>query len=137
MAIGGSSSLWKHGTLGSPSSNTDYSAYAKSVSLSADGEEVDATVFGDTYRDFEQSYKNATIDVEYKYHATIYTAVTAVFNGGTEITWEYGPAGNTSGYAKMTGSAVVTKVGLPTQVGDLITLTATYRVTGAITFTTY
>lgn len=137
MSVGGATSAWKHGTNGAIAVNTDFTAYTLSVNPSFDAEEVDATTFGDTYRDFEQSYKNASIDVEMKFDATRFAQMAAIYNGGDIVTWELSPAGTSSGNVKITGSMVMTKFNPSVTVGDLIKMTMTWRVSGAVTFTTH
>lgn len=137
MSVGGATSAWKHGTNGAISTNTDFTSYTLSVNPSFDAEEVDATTFGDTYRDFEQSYKNATIDVEMKYDATRFGQMAAIYNGGDVVTWELSPAGTAATNVKITGSMVMTKFNPSVTVGDLIKMTMTFRVSGAVTFTTH
>jgi hypothetical protein len=134
MSVGGATSAWKHGTNGNVSVNTDFTAYTLSVNPSFDAEEVDATTFGDTYRDFEQSYKNATIDVEMKFDATRFGQMSAIYNGGDTVTWQLSPAGTANPSVKIEGSMVMTKFNPSVQVGDLIKMAMTWRVTGAVTF---
>jgi len=137
MALGGSSSDWRHGTNGAVSSNTDFSAKTRGVTASFDAEQVEATVFGDTYRDYEQSYKNATIEATYKHDTTIFGQLTAIYNAGDTVTFQLGPTGTTSGYAKITGSMFITKLGIPVEVGNLLEIPVSWQVSGAVTFTTY
>jgi hypothetical protein len=137
MAIGGAATTWKHGTNGAVSTNTDFTAKTMSVNPSFDAEEVDATVFGDSYRDFEQSFKNGGIEVTYKYDTTIWGQLAAIYNNGDVVTFELGPTGSTATNAKITGSMVMTKLGMPVNVGDLEKIEVSWRVSGAVTFTTF
>lgn len=137
MAIAGKDTYWAHATHGSPSSNTNYTTKTRSLNITLDGEEVDATVFGDAYREYEQSFKSAEITVQYKYDSTIWTVLTDLYDNGTSITWEAGPVGTTNGSPKLSGSQVLRSLGLPYNVGELQVMDATFRVTGAVTFGTY
>lgn len=136
MSIGGQNTIWKHATHGTPAVLVDYSAKTMSVTLSNEGEEVDATVFGNLYRDFERSFISGTFEAQYKYDATIYTVLGDIFTNGTSIDFEFSPNGSTAGYAKMTGAMVCTSLGFPAAVGELLTMTANFRINGTITFGT-
>jgi hypothetical protein len=137
MAIGGQNTTWKHGTNGAVSSNTDFSAKTRSINPSFSAEEVDSTTFGDAYREFEQSFKNATISAQYKYDTTIFGQMSAIYNAGDTVTFEIGPDGTTAGKPKITGSMVMTTFNVPIGIGDLEILDCSWRVSGAVTFTTF
>ena len=137
MAVGGVSSNWEHGTQSAPTSLTDFSAKTISVEASFEAEQVESTTFGDGYREYEQSFKNATIEVEYKYDATIYGQLFDIYNNGTTVDFQYGPNGEGSGEAEITGSMFITEIGLPAEIGELLTLPVTWQVTGAVTFDTF
>jgi len=68
---------------------------------------------------------------------TVWNQIAAIYNGADSVTWEIGPNGTTSTYAKITGSAVITSMSMPLQVGDVIKFDVTWRVNGAVTFTTF
>ena len=135
--IGGQNTTWKHGTNGAVSSNTNFTTSTMSLSANFGADEADATVFGDAYREYEQTFKNATISATYYYSVTVWNQLAAIYNGSDSVTFEIGPNGTTSGYAKITGSFVITSLGMPLQVGDVIKFDVTCRVNGAVTFTTF
>lgn len=137
MAVGGQNSAWKHGTNGAVSTNTDFSAKTRSVNASFDAEQVESTTFGDSYRDYEQSFKNATIETAYKYDATIFGQLAAIFNAGDVVTFEHSPDGTTSGKPRATGSMFMTKFGLPVEVGNLLEIPVSWQVSGPVTFGTH
>lgn len=137
MAIAGASTVWAHATHGSPSSNNDYSAKTQELSISFDGEEVDATVFGSSFRAYEQSFKNAEIEVTYKWDAAINTVITDLWKNGTSVTFSLSPIGTTGGNPRVTGSMICRTIELPFSVGELQQINATFRVTGTPTFDTH
>lgn len=134
MAIAGKNTTFKHGTHGAISSNTDFTGKMMSLSPSFDSEEVDATVFGDGFRQFEQSFKNATIDAVYKYDPTVFGQLAALYDGADVVTWEIGPDGDDTGKAKITGSMILKKLDPPAGIGDLLKINVSFRVTGAVVF---
>lgn len=137
MAIGGKDTTFKHGTNGAIAVNTDFTSYIREVNPSFEAEQVDSTTFGDTYRDFEQSFKNATIETTYKHDTTRFGQLAAIYNAGDIVTFEYGPTGIASGNPKITGSMFITKLGAPTKIGELIELAVSWQVSGAVTFSTF
>lgn len=137
MAIGGALTNWQHGTNGAVGALTDFTAKTMAVNPSFDAEEVDATTFGDAYRDFEQSFKNAGIEATYKYDVTVWNQLAAIYNGGDTVIFQLGPTGTTATHAKITGSMVITKLGFPIAVGDLEKIEVSFRVTGAVVFTAF
>lgn len=108
-----------------------------SVVPTFDGEEVDATVFGDSFREFEQTFKSHSYAVRYKYDATIWQILADLWSNGTEVTFELGPVGTTSTNPKITGSMILTSFSEPFTVGELQVMEVTFRGTGAPTFGTY
>lgn len=137
MAIGGSSSDWRTGTNGAVAVLTDFSAKTISVESSFEAEQVESTTFGDTYREYEQSFKNGTIEVEYKYDATIFGQMAAIYNGGDTVSFQLSPTGTASGAVKITGSAFITELGMPVEIGELLQMSVSYQVSGAVTFSTH
>ena len=137
MAIGGSSSSWQHGTNGATGVLTDFSAKTISVEASWEAEQVESTTFGDTYREYEQSFKNGSIEVEYKYDATIFGQLSAIYNGGDTVIFELGPTGTTAGMVEIDGSMFITELGMPVEIGELLVIPVTWQVSGAVTFGTF
>jgi hypothetical protein len=136
MALGGKNSAWKHKLTGNLTL-TDFTTKTMSVTLNASAETVESTTFGDTYRNYEQSFKNSTIDSEYKYDATLYGQLAAIYNNGDTVDFELYPDGDTgSGKPKITGACFITEFGTPVEIGDLLTLEVTWQVDGALTFGT-
>lgn len=133
MAIGGQLTSWKHGTHGAVSSLTDFSTKTMDVNIDRDAEQVDATCFQATYRSKEASFRNGNITAQYKYDATVYGQLTAIFNNGDAVDFEFGPDGTTTGKPKTTGSMVLLKIGTPAKVGDLLIIPTTWDTTGAVT----
>lgn len=137
MAIGGSSSDFRHGTNGALTTLTDFTAKTMSVEPSFEAENVESTTFGDSYREYEQSFKNGTIEVEYKYDTTVFGQLAAIFNGSDVVSFQISPTGTDSGAVKITGSMFVTEFNVPVEIGELIPISVTWQVTGAVTFATH
>lgn len=140
MAIAGAATTWKHASIAAPSTNVDYSAKTMSVTPNFNGEEVDATTFNSGgFRSYEQTFKDAEITVQYKYDAAIWAIIHPFYSDttGTAPTWELGPVGTTAGNPKITGTMILRTFSEPFPVGNLQVIDVTFRVSGAITFTTF
>lgn len=136
MAVGGALSDWRHGKHGTPTTLTDFTAKTMSVTANFEAETVEATTFGDSYRNFEQSFKNATIEAVYKYDSTIYGDLADLYSNGTSVDFQLCPDGATSTKPKITGKIFVTSFGVPVEIGNLLQFNVSFQVDGAVTFGT-
>lgn len=137
MAVSGRNSKWSHGTASAPAVLTDFTDKMRRVGISTTIDEVDATVFGDGYRSFEQSFKSGTFTAVYKYDAETLATLAALANAGTEVDFEYAPNGDAAGLPSVTGSMVMTGFNMDTGIGELLEISCTYRTNGAITYGTF
>jgi hypothetical protein len=137
MAIAGQLSDFRHGTNGALTTLTDFTAKTLGVSLSIEGEEVDATTFGNVYRDFEGSFIGGSFSVTYKYDATIFGQLGAIMTNRDSIDFQWSPDGTASGKPKVTGAMVMTSLNNDASVGDLLQIECEFRINGAITFGTH
>lgn len=96
---------------------------------------AETTAFGSSNKSYIVGLKDTTISV-----SGIWDATVDGYISGTEPasrTFIYGPAGTTSGNVKYTGEAIMTNYAVSNPVGDVVTFTADFQVTGAVTRTTY
>jgi hypothetical protein len=73
----------------------------------------------------------------YKYATATFSSLAAIYDGEDEVTFEIGPTGTSATNVKITGSMVMTKFDIPMNVGDVEKISVSWRVTGAVTFTTF
>lgn len=137
MAVGGKDTSWEHGTHGATSSLTDFTTKTMSLTPSFDAEEADATVFGDGFRSYEATFENATIGATYKYDTTVFGQLADIYSNRDAVDFQIGPTGTASTNVKITGSMVMTKFDMGIGVGEVEKITVNWRVTGAVTFTTF
>lgn len=137
MAIGGKDTTWKHGTNGALTDLTNFTTKTRSVTFSAEGETIESTVFGDSYRDYEQSFKSATIEVTYKYDTTVFGQLAAIFTNSSTVSFELSPEGTAAGNAKITGSMQLPSFNTNFNIGELQEISVTFQVSGAVTFGTH
>ena len=96
---------------------------------------AETTAFGSSNKSYIVGLKDTTISV-----SGIWDATVDGYLSGTEPasrSFIYGPAGTDSGNVKYTGEAIMTNYSQSNPVGDVVTFTADFQVTGAVTRTTY
>lgn len=133
-----------HGRLGdfriddSGGTLRDISNHVNSVNLNRDAPEIDVTTFQDTARTYIADFDGATLTIEGNANATVMNYLNGILGLTTTSTFNWGPEGTGTGKRKMTGECVCTNLtdGAVPQ-GRQNNFTATFRVSGAITFTTY
>jgi len=76
---------------------------------------------------------DATISLSGKFDATADSTLAAVLGQSATLSFEYGPAGSTSGLVKYSGEAIMTSYEVGATVGDVVTASVELQVTGAIT----
>lgn len=136
------------GTSGAPTSLTDYTSSVKSVKFTRNGQTLDVTTFGNSAQKYIKGLTDASVDVEFFYSTAVMTALQNLLgytSGG--VSWQYGPEGSTSGNYKISQTGTLntsTGVGLicesvdsPTEIGGVLMCSATFKVSGTITFGTY
>jgi hypothetical protein len=92
---------------------------------------AEVTAFGASSRSYIVSLESATISISGMYDAT----VDGYLKGGPEPAsraFEYQPTG-TATESKYTGSCILTNYSLSSPVGDVVTFSADFQVTGAVT----
>lgn len=136
MAIGGKLTDWRHGLQATPTSLTDFTAKTKSLSYPMESEEVEQTVFGSGFREYESSFKSGTIEATYKYDATVWGQLTDIYSNQTEVDFSIAPDGLTSGKPKITGSMVLLSLSAPASVGEALDIETSWRMSGEFTFGT-
>ena len=96
---------------------------------------AETTAFGSSNKSYIVGLKDTTISV-----SGIWDATVDGYISGTEPasrSFIYGPAGSTGGNVKYTGEAIMTNYSQSNPVGDVVTFSADFQVTGAVTRGTY
>ena len=96
---------------------------------------AETTAFGSSNKSYIVGLKDTTISVTGLWDATV-----DGYLSGTEPasrSFIFGPAGSTGGNVKYTGEAIMTNYSQGNRVGDVVTFTADFQVTGAVTRGTY
>ena len=96
---------------------------------------AETTAFGSSNKSYIVGLKDTTISGTGLWDATV-----DGYLSGTEPasrSFIFGPAGSTGGNVKYTGEAIMTNYSQGNPVGDVVTFTADFQVTGAVTRGTY
>jgi len=116
-------------------------AYVDSVDFNNTIDTAETTTMGSEVKTYLSGQSDATLSVSGKWDSTASTGPDAVLNGliglETTSTFEVGPEGSTTGKVKYTGECFLTSYVVSVPVGDVVTFSADFQVTGAITKTTY
>ena len=117
---------------------TDISAYVDSVSGIANTTDMaETTTFGATSKTFQGTLRNGdSISVSGKWDATLNTQITALLGLSTSSTFDYSPAGTGASTPKVTGECFVSSYEVSSSVADLVTVSLSLQITGAVTWGT-
>jgi predicted secreted protein len=112
---------------------TDISNVLNNVSFPREVETVETTSFGSSYRTYVVGFQNATISIEGTYDATVDAHLAGILGQDATVSFEYGPEGSTSTYPKFSGEAYMTSYETSGAVSEVVTFSAEFQVSGAIT----
>ena len=122
-------------------SERDLSTFISECSLERSIDEIETTTMSATSKTFLVGLLDNTISISGFYDPTATTGPDAVLNpdfiAGTSRTWIYGPYGSTASNVKYTGTGYVTKYNIKGGVGGAVEYEADFRITGAVTRTTF
>lgn len=123
------------GTLTNLTSMLREANHSKSVDL------AETSAFGTFDKTFVVGMREGRVSVSGMFSAAAASDVDPVLAGilGQEasVTFEYGPEGNTSGYTRYTGECYLTSYEINAAIGDMVSLSAEFQVTGAVTRNTF
>lgn len=119
---------------------TDISAYCDNIDFPQSVETAETTTFGTASKTYIVGLKDSTISVSGKWDGAV-SAVDVTLAGtlgqAASLTFEYGPSGSTAGNVKYTGECYLTGYSVSAPVGDVVTFSADFQVTGNVTRTTF
>jgi hypothetical protein len=112
---------------------TNISDTLNSVTFPREIETLETTSFGSNNRSYVVGFTDATISIEGSFDATVDAHLAGILGQEASVSFEYGPEGTTNGQVKYTGEALMTSYETAAGVGDIVTYSAEFQVTGAIT----
>jgi len=116
-------------------------AYVDSVELNNSVDMGETTTANVEDKTFVSGQAEHDLSISGKWDDTATTGADPILNGliglETSSTFEFGPAGSTSGKIKKTGECFMTGYKVSAPVGGVVTFTADFKITGAVTQTTW
>jgi hypothetical protein len=116
---------------------TDISNTLTDVSFPQTIETAETTSFGSSAKTYIVGLSDSSLSVSGNFDATVDAHLAAVAGQAATLSFEYGPEGSTSPNVKYTGEAILTSYEKSGAVGDVVTYSAEFQVTGAVTRGTY
>ncbi len=140
MAVHGASGFFSLDNSGG--SVQDLTAHVKSIDFNLDQAIHDITTFGQSSHVKTVGLKDGKFSVTFLASSTIFAHLNALWNAqtpATSTTWSfvYGPRGNTAGYEKFPGEALLASYPISTTVDDIEVVTAQFEVSAGVTPTTF
>ena len=96
-------------------------------------ETAETTSFGSSAKTYVVGLSDSTVSVSGNFDATVDAHLAGILGQAASVSFEYGPEGSTSGYVKYSGEAILTSYEKSGAVGDVVTYSAEFQVTGAVT----
>jgi hypothetical protein len=116
---------------------TDISDTLNSVTFPREIETLETTSFGSSNRSYVVGFTDATVSIEGSFDATVDAHLAGILGQDASVSFEYGPEGTTSGRVRYTGEALMTSYETSAGIGDIVSYSAEFQVTGAITRGTF
>lgn len=111
----------------------DLSSYLEEVSFPRSVETAETTTFGNNAKTYITGLSDATISITGLFDATADGYLAGVVGASATLSFEYGPAGSTGGNVKYSGECILTSYEVSAPVGDKVSASAEFQVSGAIT----
>ena len=116
---------------------TDISNTLTDVSFPQSVDTAETSAFGSSAKSYVVGLTDSTLSISGNFDATVDAHLAAVLGQAASLSFEYGPEGSTAGFVKYTGEALLTSYEKSGAIGDVVTYSAEFQVTGAITRGTY
>lgn len=116
---------------------TDISNVLTDVSFPQTVETAETSSFGSSAKTYVVGLSDATISASGNFDATVDAHLSGILGQAASVSFEYGPEGLATGDAKYTGECILTSYEKSGAVGDVVTFSAEFQVTGAVTRGTY
>ena len=112
---------------------TDISNTLTDVSFPQTVETAETTSFGSSAKTYIVGLTDSTISASGNFDATVDAHLGGILGQSATVSFEYGPEGSTAGQVKYSGEAILTSYEKSGAVGDVVTYSAEFQVTGAVT----
>ena len=116
---------------------TNISDTLTDVSFPQSVDTAETSTFGSSAKSYVVGLTDSTLSVAGNFDATVDTHLAGVLGQAASLSFEYGPEGSTNGFVKYTGECILTSYEKSGAIGDVVSYSAEFQVTGAITRGTY
>ena len=112
---------------------TDISAYINSVDFPDTADVAETSVLGASSKSYIVGLKDSTIAIAGLCDSTVDGILGAVVGQSATLSFEYSPEGTTGGNIKYTGECILTSYSQSSPVGDVVSYSADFQVSGDVT----
>ena len=112
---------------------TDISTYINSIDFPQTADVAETTTLGDGSKTYIVGLKDSTLSIAGLWDATADAIFGAVVGQSATLSFEYSPEGTDSGKIKYTGEAIMTSYSKNSPVGDVVSYSGDFQVSGAVT----
>jgi hypothetical protein len=116
---------------------TNISDTLTDVSFPQSADTAETSTFGSSAKSYVVGLTDSTLSVAGNFDATVDAHLAGVLGQAESLSFEYGPEGSTNGLVKYTGECILTSYEKSGAIGDVVSYSAEFQVTGAITRGTY
>jgi hypothetical protein len=116
---------------------TNISDTLTDVSFPQSVDTAETSTFGSSAKSYVVGLTDSTLSVAGNFDATVDAHLAGVLGQAASLSFEYGPEGSTNGFVKYTGECILTSYEKSGAIGDVVSYSAEFQVTGAITRGTY
>jgi len=116
---------------------TDISSYVNSVDFPETADVAETTTLGDGSKTYIVGLKDSTLSVAGLWDSTLDGILGAVIGQSATLSFEYSPEGTGSGAIKYTGECILTSYAQNSPVGDVVSYSADFQVSGDVTRATH
>jgi predicted secreted protein len=109
-----------------------FSGYLKSTGLDTPTDMIDVTTFGNHSKIYIPGLEDGTIPLEGVWDATVDGYVAAIKTAGS-VAFIYGPAGDTVGFVKYSGNAIISSYNINQDPTGEVKFSATLQINGDVT----
>ena len=116
---------------------TNISDTLTDVSFPQSVDTAETSTFGSSAKSYVVGLTDSTVSVSGNFDATVDAHLAGILGQAASVSFEYGPEGSTNGFVKYTGECFLTSYEKSGAIGDVVSYSAEFQVTGAITRGTY
>jgi hypothetical protein len=116
---------------------TDISNTLTDVGFPQTVDTAETSTFGSSAKSYVVGLSDSSLSISGNFDATVDTHLAGVLGQAATLSFEYGPEGSTNGFVKYTGECILTSYEKSGAIGDVVSYSAEFQVTGAISRGTY